>query len=81
MPGRQSGGGDMEILVWCGAVLTLAGFAGIVWTIVAVTRARRAGLEDAALRARLGQILPWNIGALFLSCLGLMAVVVGVILG
>jgi len=71
----------MEILVWIGAGLTVIGFGGIVWTIVAVSRARRAGMEDAALRARLGQILPWNIGALLLSCLGLMAVVVGVILG
>jgi hypothetical protein len=71
----------MELLVWLGAALTLAGFAGILWTIVAVSRARRAGLDDAALRTRLGQILPWNVGALLLSCLGLMLVVVGVILG
>ena len=59
----------------------LGAFAGIVGTIVAVARARRAGLDDAALRARLARILPWNVGALLLSCLGLMAVVVGVILG
>jgi hypothetical protein len=71
----------MEWLVWIGAGLTALGFAGIVWTIVAVARARRAGLDDAGLRARLGQILPWNLGALFVSCLGLMLVVVGVILG
>jgi hypothetical protein len=71
----------MELLVWLGAALTLAGFAGILWTILAVSRARRAGLDDDALRTRLGQILPWNVGALLLSCLGLMLVVVGVILG
>lgn len=71
----------MAILVWVGAALTVAGFAGIVGTAIAVMRARKAGLDDAALRSRLGAILPWNIGALFLSFLGLMAVVVGVILG
>lgn len=71
----------MAVLVWTGAVLTLAGFAGIIATIVAVVRARRSAPDDAALRARLGRILPWNIGALLLSCLGLMAVVTGVILG
>lgn len=71
----------MEILVWGGAAVTLAGFGGIVWSVVAVLRARRAGLEDAALRARLQRVLPVNIGALLLSMLGLMAVVVGVILG
>jgi hypothetical protein len=71
----------MEILVWIGTGLTALGFCGIVWTIFAVSRARRAGLDDAGLRARLGQILPWNLGALALSFLGLMMVVVGVILG
>ncbi|SHI35705.1 hypothetical protein [Wenxinia saemankumensis] len=70
----------MEALVWIGAAITVAGFAGIVWTIIAVSRARRAGLDDAALRARLQRIMPMNVGALFLSFLGLMLVVVGIIL-
>jgi hypothetical protein len=70
----------LEILVWIGAAVTLAGFFGIIWSIVAVTRARKAGLDDAALRARLNAILPLNVGALFLSFLGLMLVMVGVIL-
>jgi len=71
----------MDGLIWGGAAVTLAGFGGIVYSILLVVRARRAGLEDAALRARLQQVLPVNIGALLLSMLGLMAVVVGVILG
>lgn len=71
----------MDYLVWAGVALTLVGFTGILGTIIAVSRARRAGLEDAALRMRLGRIIPWNLGALLLSCLGLMAVVTGVMLG
>ena len=71
----------MAYLVWAGAALTATGFAGIIGTIVAVARARRAGLDDAGLRARLGQILPWNLGAFMISALGLMAVVTGIILG
>lgn len=70
----------MAILVWIGAAITLAGFGGIVWTIFAVRRIRNEGLDDAALRARLGRILPVNLGALALSMLGLMMVVVGVLL-
>ena len=70
----------MEWLVWGGALVTVSGFAGIVYSILAVMRARRAGLDDAALRARLNRILPVNIGALLLSMLGLMAVIIGVIL-
>jgi hypothetical protein len=43
-------------------------------------RARRAGLEDAGLRAAMQKALVWNLGALALSGLGLMMVVVGVLL-
>ena len=71
----------MDILIWSGAAVTVTGFAGIVWSIVAVMKARKAGLDDAALRTRLNAILPLNLGALFLSFIGLMMVVVGIILG
>lgn len=67
----------MEILVWIGAGLTLLGVAGIAWCIVTVTRARRAGLDDAALRARLQKVVAINLGALGLSVLGLMTVILG----
>ncbi len=70
----------MEILVWVGAIITLAGFAGIVWSMFAVWRAKKAGLDDAALRSRLNRILPVNLAALALSMVGLMCVVVGVLL-
>lgn len=71
----------MILLVLLGVALTLAGFVGIVWSIVAVQRARRAGLDDAELRLRLQRILPVNLGALGLSVLGLMLVTLGLFLG
>ena len=71
----------MEILVWIGAALTVLGLGGVIWSIVAVMRARKAGLDDAALRARVSTILPINLGALFVSMIGLMAVIIGVMLG
>jgi len=70
----------MQWLIWGGAAVTLVGFAGILYSILAVLRARRAGLPDDALRVRMQQVLPVNIGALLLSMLGLMAVIVGIIL-
>lgn len=70
----------MEILVWLGAAVTVVGMIGIIYSVVLVTRARRSNLEDDALRARLNRILPINLGALFLSVIGLMMVVVGVLL-
>ena len=70
----------MELLIWLGAALSVIGLAGIGLSVVRVLRARRARLDDAALRARLNAILPLNLGALFLSMIGLMMVVVGVVL-
>ena len=67
----------MTGLVVGGAVVTLAGLAGIVWCIVETLRARRAGLEDAALRARMQRVVVVNLAALMLSVLGLMLVVLG----
>jgi hypothetical protein len=67
----------MGVLIWIGSAMTLAGVAGIVWCIVAVQRARRAGLDDDALRARMQKVVAVNLGALGLSVLGLMAVILG----
>jgi hypothetical protein len=71
----------MDILIWTGAVVSLAGLAGIVWCILAIAKARRAGLDDTRLRARLQRVVTINLAALFVSVIGLMMVVVGVMLG
>ncbi|MEM6890935.1 MAG: hypothetical protein AAF636_22785 [Pseudomonadota bacterium] len=70
-----------NLLVWGGALISFAGLAGLLWCIVFVARARRAKLDDAALRAKLQRALPVNLGALLLSAIGLMLVVVGIFLG
>ncbi len=70
----------MEWLVYAGTVLALLGLAGLVWCIVKVAKARRAGLSDAELRARLQGVVALNLGALAVSALGLMLVVAGLFL-
>ncbi|HHW34349.1 MAG TPA: hypothetical protein PKA35_07145 [Paracoccus solventivorans] len=69
-----------DMLIWGGAVLTALGLAGILWCILAVTRARRAGLEDAAMRTTMQRVVAVNMGALAASVLGLMAVIMGIML-
>lgn len=71
----------MEIIVWIGAALSATGLCGIIYSIVAVARAKRAKLADEELRVRISKILPVNLIALFISMIGLMAVVIGVMLG
>lgn len=70
----------METVIWIGAALSVIGLVGIGYSIVAVARAKKAGLSDQELRARIARVLPLNLGALFVSMIGLMAVIVGVIL-
>jgi len=71
----------MEILIWAGAAVTLAGLAGILGCVVAVIRARRASLPEPELRAQLQRVVAWNLGALLVSALGLGLVAVGILLG
>jgi hypothetical protein len=71
----------MEWLIWLGALVSLIGLAGLVWCIIKVWRARKAGLDDDTLRAEIRKVVPLNTGALFLSVIGLMLVVVGILLG
>jgi len=70
----------MQNLVWIGAIVSVIGLCGIVYSVILVVRARRAKLSDEDLRARIGKVLPINLGALFLSTIGLMMVIVGIIL-
>jgi len=71
----------MEIVVWIGAAMSVIGLIGIGYSVVMVTRAKRANLSDADMRARLAKVLPVNLGALFVSVLGLMTVAMGIMLG
>ena len=70
----------MDVLIWIGAALALLGVAGLVWSALLVVGARRARLDEQAFKARMAWALPLNVGALFLSLLGLTCVVVGAVL-
>ncbi len=68
------------MLIWIGAALSVLGMIGIVASIIMVARAKKAKLEDEEMRARISKILPINMGALFVSMIGLMMVIVGIVL-
>jgi len=70
----------MDLLIWPGAGLTLIGLVGLIACIVAVVRARKSGLEESEMRALLQRVVAWNMGALALSAIGLMMVIVGIVL-
>jgi hypothetical protein len=70
----------MDWLIWIGAAVSLGGIAGLLRCIQLALRARKSGLDNTAMRARLQQIVTFNLAALGVSALGLMLVVIGIIL-
>ncbi|MGB4826915.1 MAG: hypothetical protein WBP18_06490 [Paracoccaceae bacterium] len=70
----------MQALVWAGALVSLIGVAGLVYCVMRALRARRAGLPDEEMRSELQRVVVINMGALAVSALGLMLVVLGIIL-
>ena len=70
----------MIFLIWAGAIVSVLGLCGVLYSVTAVIRAKRAGLDDEALRAQIAKQMPINLAAFFSAMLGLMMVVVGVLL-
>lgn len=71
----------MNFLIWPGAMVSLIGVIGLGWCIQLAVKARKAQLDDSEMTARLQKLSAMNMGALALSAIGLMMVVVGILLG
>ena len=71
----------MANLVWIGALLTLIGVAGLIWCVMIAVRAKREGLDDEAMKAKLQKVVALNMAAMGVSAIGLMCVVMGIMLG
>lgn len=71
----------MDWLIWTGATVSLIGVAILIWCVFFAIRARREASDETDLRARLHRAVLVNFGALALSTVGLMMVVVGIFLG
>jgi hypothetical protein len=70
----------MTVLIWIGAGLAVIGMIGVLYSMIAVARAKRQNLTDDQMRDRIRKVIPLNLGTLFVAMIGLMMVVVGVML-
>ena len=70
----------MEILIWIGSILSILGLIGLVWCIKTVIKAKKLADSDEELRTSLQKVVPLNMAALFLSAIGLMLVILGIML-
>jgi len=71
----------MSFLIWPGALISLIGVIGLGWCIRLAAKARKEQLDKTEMTARLQKLVALNMGALAVSAIGLMMVVIGVLLG
>ncbi|MEQ3626690.1 MAG: hypothetical protein ABNH26_12765 [Celeribacter sp.] len=69
-----------DLLIWTGAAVSVVGLLGIVWCIVKVSRLRGSTRPEEETRRAMQSAVNLNLAAFFLSMIGLMMVVIGVIL-
>ena len=70
----------MDLLIWIGSILSILGLIGLFWCIKNVLKAKKLATSDEELRSSLQEIVPLNMAALFLSAIGLMLVILGIML-
>ena len=70
----------MEILIWIGSILSILGLIGLLWCIKTVIKAKKLANSDEELRTSLQKVVPLNMASLFLSAIGLMLVILGIML-
>ena len=70
----------MELLIWIGSILSILGLFGLFWCIKTVLKAKKSAVSDEELRSSLQKVVPLNMASLFLSAIGLMLVILGIML-
>jgi hypothetical protein len=69
-----------DLLMWSGVFLTMTGVLGLVMVAHYTWKLRQTDLEDTEMRAALHKSVARNNAALFVSVLGLMLVIIGLVL-
>jgi hypothetical protein len=70
----------MLILIWGGALLSLFGLIGLLFSMYKVAQAKKNNTSDQELRESIKAAMPLNLASLFVSVLGLMSVIIGILM-
>jgi hypothetical protein len=70
----------MLILIWGGALLSVLGLIGLLFSMYKVAKAKKNNTSDQELRNSIKAAMPLNLASLFVSVLGLMSVIIGVLM-
>lgn len=70
----------MDVLIPIGAGVALLGLLGLLYCMWLAFSAKKQGLDEAAMKARLQTVVALNMAAMGISAIGLMMVVIGIML-
>ena len=70
----------MLILIWGGALLSVFGLIGLLFSMYKVAKAKKNNTSDQELRDSIKAAMPLNLASLFVSVLGLISVIIGVLM-
>ena len=70
----------MLILIWGGALLSVFGLIGLLFSMYKVAKAKKNSTSYQELRESIKAAMPLNLASLFVSVLGLMSVIIGVLM-
>ena len=79
-PAQTDKGRLLTRLIYIGAIVTLLGLGGFGYCIKSALGLRTAQLDETEMTAKLQQLVPINLGSVFVAAIGLMMVVVGILL-
>ena len=67
-------------MILSGAIVTIIGLSGLIYCILKAFRAKKSGLQGEELSKQLKKLVLVNLISLFLSAIGLVLVIVGILL-
>lgn len=67
-------------MILSGAIVTIIGLSGLIYCILKAFRAKKSGLKGEELSKQLKKLVLVNLISLFLSAIGLVLVIVGILL-
>ena len=70
----------MDLMVWTGVAITLAGLLGLAWCMLRAGAAKRAKLAGHEMARQLRTLIVMNVASFSIAAIGLTVVVVGILL-
>ena len=70
----------MLILIWGGALLSLFGLIGLLFSMYKVAKAKKNNTSDQELRDSIKAAMPLNLASLCGSVVGVRSVIIGVVM-